>query len=434
MKKNRLFLLLVLLSCLSLLAACGNNQSSNAAAALDTTTPATLVFYSTDAMPDDQFNQQIGDYVRKQFPNYTINYIQKKPGVTDLTQLIASNTQIDIYFDSGTFFSNENMAGFQYDMTSLIKKSNINLSRFETTSMDLMNKMSKSGISGLPVWSNDLVLYYNKDVFDKFGIQYPKNGMTWDQTLSLAKQFNKVQDGKQYLGIAVSPVHFFRLNQYSLPYVDSQTNTSAINNDKWKQLIQALFIDPASDQGYKSEIARLKDKLPYKTEFVGQELAMFVNLADYFPQIPANSINWDLASLPTLKDLPGIGSQAYPIYFGITSNSKYKDQAMNVIKYLTSDDYQTAIARQGLLPSVTSDAIKKQIGADNPMIKNKNTSAFTYNKFAPMSVKSDYDDAVEKIYTDMLIPLSKGSVDINSAFRDAEDKANKAIQTAKSNK
>lgn len=42
-----------------------------------------------------------------------------------------------------------------------------------------------------PVVNNTMSLYYNKDLFDKFGVSYPKDGMTWDEVLELNRQLDK---------------------------------------------------------------------------------------------------------------------------------------------------------------------------------------------------------------------------------------------------
>lgn len=39
-------------------------------------------------------------------------------------------------------------------------------------------------------------LFYNKDLFDRYGVPYPTNAMTWDDVLALAKRFPTKGEGE----------------------------------------------------------------------------------------------------------------------------------------------------------------------------------------------------------------------------------------------
>lgn len=71
-------------------------------------------------------------------------------------------------------------------MKDLIKRHNIDLSRFEPSIISALEKMSGGGLYGLPLYNDRMALYYNKDIFDKFGVPYPKDGMTWDEVIELS--------------------------------------------------------------------------------------------------------------------------------------------------------------------------------------------------------------------------------------------------------
>jgi ABC-type glycerol-3-phosphate transport system substrate-binding protein len=56
------------------------------------------------------------------------------------------------------------------DITPLVKQ----------TATDLNQVASDDGwLVGIPFTQQFSALYYNKDIFDKFGVSYPKDGMTW---------------------------------------------------------------------------------------------------------------------------------------------------------------------------------------------------------------------------------------------------------------
>ncbi|MDF2663251.1 MAG: extracellular solute-binding protein family 1, partial [Paenibacillus sp.] len=180
------------------------------------------------------------------------------------------------------------------------------------------------------------------------------------------------------------------------------------------------------------KITELKNALPYRDALTkDQYLGMFVFLSQMPFTVPEmKTMNWEMVSLPTFKELPNVGSQSYPSYFTITSLSKSKEAAMEVLKYLISDEYQMEISRKGTMPVLKNEAVQKAYAQDTEY-KDKNFASVFYNKFAPISPKSIYDVAVEKTYTKDIGLIAKGEIDINTAFRNAEEAAAKAIAEAK---
>lgn len=396
--------------------------------------PAELTFFTMGGESQDSFDDRYGNAIRNRFPTYTIKYIRSEKGTT-LPELMAAGTKIDIYYDSiGNFTDGLIGNGLQYDMTGYIEKASIDLNKFEPTLIEAMRDISGGKMYGLPVYNTNLVLFYNKAVFDQFGASYPRDGMTWDETLELAKKLNRKEGDKQYLGLAVSPTHMLRMNQFSLPYVDAKTTKPTIDSEKWRRLYQTTMIDPAQDQGYKNRITELKNALPYRDALLkDQTLGMFVFLSamPFTVSEEIAPLNWDMVSLPTFKELPGVGSQAYPTYFSMTSMAGNKNAAIEVLKFLTSTEYQTELSKKGTMPVLKDESIIQVFGQDTKF-KNKNFHSAFYNQFAPISSKSIYDVAVEKAYTRQIGLLAKGEIDINTAFRTAADEAEKAIAETKS--
>ncbi|MEF3309685.1 extracellular solute-binding protein [Paenibacillus sp. GYB004] len=397
--------------------------------------PAELVFYTNNGDSEESFNLRFGDSIRKKFPEHTIKFISSANKGPTLADLIASGQQIDIFFQSiGNFESWVLDTGIQYDMSELIQKHQIDMNRFEPTIVDALRQAAGGKIYGLPVFNNNMVLYYNKDIFDKFGVAYPKDGMTWDETLEIAKKLTRSEGGKQYQGFTTSPIHLIRMNPYSLGTADLKTDTPLINKDeKWKRLYQTLFIDPANDEGYRAGLAQLTWPSNVNEFMKTQTSAMFAYLSSYYMISPTElrAMNWDMVSLPTFKDAPNIGSQAYPSYFGVTAMSKYKDQAMDVLNYMTSDEAQTELARKGIIPVVTNDAVRKSLGQDSEF-KSKNLQAIFRNKFAPIPPKAPYDSNLVTLYGKYVLEMERGTIDINTAFRKVEEESVKAIAEYKS--
>ncbi|UQZ82552.1 Bacterial extracellular solute-binding protein [Paenibacillus konkukensis] len=422
---------------LSMLTACGGGggeaaSSDQAIKTSDDKETADLVVYSNSGDSPDSWNERFGNALQQKFPGYNIKYIQKQSNYW-IKELLTAGETIDIYWDSiGGFASGLLDNGLEFDMTDLAKKYQLDLSKMEPSVADSVKLIAPDKMYGIPVFNNNMVLYYNKDLFDKFGVPYPKDGMTWTEANQLAQQLTRV-DGKPYIGLSSSQTHMLAMNQLSIPFVDPATEKPTIFTDeKWREFFDTVFVGPSKSPGYVDYMKELKDTIPYRNEFLKEKnLAMFAWLSSIIFVFPDEykSMNWDMVSLPTFDSLPKVGSQAYPTYFAVTSMSKQKDQAMKVIQYLTTEEMQTKLSKIGLMPVLNSENVKKVYGQESAF-KDKNLAASFYNGFAPIPAKSRYDSLLLTPYA-KAVPKIIMSGDYNTVFRATEEDTAKKIADAK---
>ncbi|UUZ84719.1 extracellular solute-binding protein [Paenibacillus sp. P26] len=277
-------------------------------ATVDTNKPVEIVFYSTNGDSEASFNERWGDALRKKFPNWTFTYIQNQKGFS-LNELITAGTKFDIYFESVAVFQSGKANDLWYDMTELIKKHNIDLSRFEPATLEAMKMMAGDQMTGLPVNMMTMGLFYNKDIFDKFGVPYPKDGMTWDQVAELSKKLTRNDGDKSYLGFVESELHVVRLNPLSIPLVDPQTNQSTLEDERWRKMLQTLVLDTKQNAEVKDWILNANNgKMPGPGNFVGNQQAAMMGYLSNFMQTNSKDLeamNWDIVSYPSFKETPG---------------------------------------------------------------------------------------------------------------------------------
>jgi multiple sugar transport system substrate-binding protein len=317
----------------------------------------------------------------------------------------------------------------KFDMTDLVKKHGVDLGKFEPTLIDGIKTMGDGKLYFLPVTNLVQIMFYNKGIFDKFGVPYPKDGMTWDEVGELNRKMTRSEGGLSYLGYSASPAHILNMSQYSMPLYDPKTKKPMLTDERWKAAIERYFLNEASSS-YKTWSTE-KKKLPYYTEMTAsQELATMVFNSQFpfdGPQY-VKDIDWDLVALPTTKDKPKLGSQASPRMFAITGTAKNKGPAMEVIKQLTSVEVQTEISKQGFMTVLNDDNVKKLIGSES-QFKNKNWKAVYYNEIAPKAYQSIYDgDILQKFLSPVVLKVVTGQTDLNTALREAQDQAEKFVQ------
>jgi multiple sugar transport system substrate-binding protein len=95
-----------------------------------------------------------------------------------------------------------------------------------------------------------------------------------------------------------------------------------------------------------------------------------------------------------------------------------------------SDEVQTIMARQGRIPIVNQESVKKEYAKDLKGMEGKNLAAFFQDAIAKPVPSTAYDGQAKSIFTNAaLVPVYQGKKDINTALREAEEQINKYIES-----
>jgi multiple sugar transport system substrate-binding protein len=431
-----------MITALLLTSACGGSQTSAPPSADPVSPPAQpkqvekpkdpidLVFYQPSAdWNEERFEKEFGSLIKAKFPHITPKLIPYNGKADQVTQMVTSNTQVDIMFMSigqvYNFLLNPKM---ERDLTPFIEKDKYDLSRFEPTSIEILRQIGGGKLIGLPMYTLPATIYYNKDLFDKFGVPYPKDGMTWDETYELSKRMTREDGGVQYYGTVISPSHLAMRNQLSLNIIDPKTNRSNLNHSDWANFLNhvARFYTGYNWTNDEMQVGKQRDMFTKE-----RRAAMWMPVSTMHTAEELKGMNWDLAEFPQLPEKPGVGPQAYPFYFFITATSKVAEDAFEVLKFLMTDEFHMEKSKQGLFLSLLNNkAIHDAFGTEAEMYKGKNTKALFPKTFAaPSYVHPFTATGGGRIFT-ALVNVVTGKTDVNSALREADELLNKAIEAA----
>ncbi|RKN64192.1 extracellular solute-binding protein [Paenibacillus ginsengarvi] len=264
-------------------------------------------------------------------------------------------------------------------------------------------------------------MYYNKDIFDKFGVAYPKDGMTWEEARELAVKVSRTDGGVQYraIGFNGDPTQFLAPH-LSLPYMDAKTGKAVVSTDSWKKVLDTakrLFDVPGSELAvFKAgNSAFVKDKT----------LAMYV--ANNEIRNFSGDLNWDMVTVPSFDERPATARSSLGISVAITSQSKHKEEAFRVVEAFLSEKAQLEMVRNGRPSSLKSDLLKQEYGKSLPGSQNKNLLSIFKHKPAPSAYQNQYDPIVKSAIMKVFDAVMDGSKDANTGLREAEETANQAI-------
>lgn len=374
-------------------------------------------FYAADLVA---FEKDYMEPLQKKYPNFKLNHVKLGP-----TDALASNTHYDIIFNSITVVGQFLDAKLTTDMSDLVKKYNVDIDRFYPEQLDTMRLVAGGDLIGFPQKGIHQVLFYNRDLFDKFGQDYPRDGMTWEETLGIARAMTREDGGVQYLGFGSSTAQYLGQNQYGLSMVDLSTNQVTFGNEKWAKMIETI-VPFYTMPGYSPtrETVNGATKLFRET----QTLAMWLSDHTNAPKVE-HGVNWDVVSAPDFADMRGAGPTSVFTYFLLSSNSKHPDEAFLAIDQLTSREIQIENARERLfVPTIRDQTAIDAFGQGSEQFAGVNMKAFFPDKFAePIQFDTFYTTARNHLNNNLL-EVILGTKDLNTAIRDATEAANKAIE------
>lgn len=384
--------------------------------------PVELTIYMS-GYDEERFAQFFGNSVKKKYPNVSFKLI----GKDTLANVVSSGVKLDLLQSTSPAQVLE--LNLQNDVTDLIKKYNFDLNALDPTVLETMRIVGNGGIYG---FSNGIAitgLFYNRDLFDKFGVSYPKNGMKWDEVYELARKMTRKEGDVQYLGFAETIAVLANTNQMSQPYVDPKTNKAALNNDAWKKFVTNLarfHTIPGNELVANATAAMQTEKrlAMFATQFSSATMTAYTQA----------NLNWGIASLPELPDYPGVGTGAIVPLFYVANGAPNRDWAFKVASFFSTNEYQIeSAAVNGVFPGMKSREAMANYAKDIPTIPadKKVLEAFPKTIAKPYPISPLFDALVAKELAAAFNAVAKGETDVNTALREADDRANIAIEAAK---
>ncbi|CAG7624684.1 ABC transporter substrate-binding protein [Paenibacillus allorhizosphaerae] len=390
--------------------------------------PVTVKIFASGGMfSEEEFARYIVEPVKKKYPQITVERYNTSSKLPDL---IAAGDIPDIVASypgpMGSTLADNKMI---FNMEPLMKKYKFDTGRFSNEALQTLKIAGgQDYLAGLPAYTNTFALFYNKDVFDKFGIPYPKDGIYWDEVVEIAKKFNRLDNGVMYRGIFPDGIGRIQ-QQLSIPFADFNANKSLLNTEPWREAFQtwgSLFKMPGLTEG-DFEVPNAGKN---QTAFVSGTLAMIASHSNLLNSLKkAPDLKWDMVTYPQHRKAPGIGQRLDSPILAITEQSKAKDAAFLVLDTLLTDEVQADMMRNGRMTVLKDDKLKSEFGKGLEEFKGKNLSVMTKLKFAVMTpFKYLPDGEVDKVLSKSFNAYIIDQKDLNTALREADEEMNKLIQ------
>ena len=324
MKKKIKLAMIGMTAVLLALSACGNKQE---AASKEGKT--TIRFASWDTADDVDAQQKMVDKFNEEHPD--IQVVLEAYGSdfdTKISASMGSGDAPDVMYMWNYPAYHEGLE----PLDSYIEKEGEEYKKnFYST---LWNYNSYDGqIYGLPVGFTTHCVYYNKDLFEKAGVEEPKDGWTWEDLEEKAKKINEATGVKGFSFSMKPDPYDYEMYLWSngTAYCDKEGKMEGyVNSDKALETYK-MFQDMAKD-GY--AVATEKSG---SDEFESGQTAMFVYGAWAVKKYTEAGVNFGLAKLPsfgTEKSASILSSSGV----AIAKSNKNKEAAWEFVKYWTDEE------------------------------------------------------------------------------------------------
>ncbi|EKE04216.1 MAG: hypothetical protein ACD_20C00097G0033 [uncultured bacterium] len=315
--------------------------------------------------------ERINPDIKVDFVHIPKNYFQK------LHLLVASHLAPDVVFlnnINGPVYAENDIL---LDLSDYLKKDELT-SENDFFPQSLEAFKYKNTLYAIPRDISNLVIYYNKDIFDKYNVPYPDKNWDYNKFLSvtrkLTKDFNN--DGK----IDQFGVGFEEKSLFWLPFlwsnsggiISSDLKTTKINNPEsidsiqyYADLRNKYHVAPTASETGSATMSQL---------FMQGKIAMQINGRWGVPRYRKDlDFNWDIARFP--KGSAGSIVDADASGWAISKSSRHPEEAWRLIRFLAGKHSSQEFTKSGLIVPARVDVANSDVFLDEGQLP-KNSRLF----------------------------------------------------------
>ncbi|SHF64051.1 multiple sugar transport system substrate-binding protein [Caldanaerobius fijiensis DSM 17918] len=352
-KRNKkiLFILVFIISIALVFSSCGqssNKVSSNSVNKNNKNKQVTIRVQFWAGAEDRELWQQIAQNVTKKYPNISVKletvdwntYWQKLPAQ------VAGGTAADVIGIHWTKAHEYALRGALLPLDNYIKQQQLDVDDFD---QNMFNELTYKGkVYALPYDYGVMLVFYNKDMFDKYKVPYPTNdNWTWNDMLEIAKKLTNPTN--RDFGFALDGAWWS-----NMVYILSNGANYLVNNRT-----QVSFNDPkaiAAIQWF-ADLINVYHVAPTLSDLTANSLgdrwyAGHIGMYYDGPWSIINSkknakFNFAIAPKPLSPTTGKRTDYVQGSGFGIYSKTKYPEEAFKVVSYFTSKEALTLLAKNG---------------------------------------------------------------------------------------
>lgn len=279
----------------------------------------------------------------------------------------------------------------------------------------------------LPFRSDFWVLYYNKDVFDKAGVEYPTNDMTFEQYDELARKLTNPEPGNEVFG---AHYHTWRSAIQLFGILDGKNTIVDGTYDFLKPYYEMILAE--QEDGVCQDYATLKtSNLHYSGAFSQGNIGM-MNMGSWFISTLIEKIksgeytectNWGIVKYPHAEGVEAGSTLATITSLAIPTSAANKDLAWDFIKFVCGEEGAEILASTGTIPAIMTDDIATMVASTDgyPTDEGSKEALQTANLYLEMPVHQKSSE-MEVVLNEAHDNIMTGNMTIDEGIADMNEK------------
>lgn len=245
-----------------------------------------------------------------------------------------------------------------------IKKDNVDLKQYAgaTDQVTVDGKLYE-----LPFRNDFWVLFYNKDLFDKKGVAYPTNDMTFKEYDELARKMTDTTFGSQVYG---AHYHTWRSAVQLFGVLDGQ-HTILDGEYSFFKPYYEMILNQEKD-GVARKYSDLKTEgLHYSAAFSGGDVAM-LNMGSWYIATMISNLksgeydsklcgNWGIVKYPHADGVEAGSTLGTITGLAVTKATDTPDEAWEFVKWVSGPEGAAVMASSGNFPAIMTEEVKNAI-------------------------------------------------------------------------
>ncbi|MCD8085817.1 MAG: extracellular solute-binding protein [Clostridiales bacterium] len=291
------------------------------------------------------------------------------------TQLAGGNSELDVV-------SIKDIPGYS-DLINLglLEAMNDNLTIDEADFNGVLEQLTADdgNFYAVPFRSDFWVLYYNKDIFDELGIEYPSNDLTMEEYDALARQLTTGEGSEKIYG---THYHTWRSDVTLFGILDGEHTIIDGEYDFLTEYYNLVLSE--QEDGICMDYGELKTSgLHYSAAFENGQAAMcpmgswfIATLQTYNSEAEANGVdevNFGIVKYPHPDGVEAGTTLGTVTSLGVNTNSENKEAAIDFVNWCASAEGADIMASTGSFPAVSTDDTVSIISATEGFPSDENS-------------------------------------------------------------
>ncbi|MGL5656628.1 MAG: extracellular solute-binding protein [Fusobacteriaceae bacterium] len=301
----------------------------------------------------EKFLKEVLEDFKKQNPNIDVK-IQLTPFKEYWTKLEASASEKvapDVVWMNLLNIKKYSNFEILEDLTSYIKKDNFKLDGYNETLTKAYTINDK--VYGIPKDIDSTAVFYNKEIFDKAGLPYPTNDWKWEDMVKIAKIIKEKVPGVYPLNIPLDDQegYYNLILQSGGSILDAEGKSGYYQSENleaiklYKKLIDEGLLPDAKT------LASMKGM----NMFQSGKVAIIYGGAWYVKPVSENEIVKGKFGVVEMPEISQKATVSHGVAYSMTKESKNKEAAWKLIKFLTSEEVSEKVAKNGdVIPALES--------------------------------------------------------------------------------